>query len=596
VRRSRLFAPKSALLPLLDHPGGLRAVGSPLEWVRRSSAVACLCRLHQIHRVHLPLAMNEFGKKCPGLDTWSVACSGTGQVRLIECPYYGPPTLAFGDPGSLGSFMNECELASEMQSASLEPGKDYYFAVGIANQYLCGALTPEDPPLEYMTEATFEDGAFLDTYFDCACIKGILGFAEDSSCRPNEPKVRTTVPDNLDSNGFCPDQIGPLVFESLTVQYLFEGFEANLTCDATKCEARITANRTHEYPTEQGGIGFPDAAGAGETRGSGFPTIWTALLHARTRSSFDGSRLSSQYTDGIFFDAVAGNSGRGDACNQRKNPAHPNKCPSLSCNNKAQVSYLLEETGDAKKDPHLHLAHGGRADFRGRHGVFYNFFSAPGLAVNLKTEEATSTVRRPDGKTLVVEGSFITEAHLVALVGGEKRKWANASFWASELGENNWGWSTVNGSCGGRSFKLGKGAHKTCDDLSVTVKMARATFEIGAVTVEVVGGRTLAISGPEHRLDVSFTVRGDYARRYRPHGIFGQSFSSPVPRRGRQDIYPWEGHFRTSAMAEGAIEGDAAMYEVASPHATQFRFSRFDAEPLQADRRREKRECLPPHT
>ena len=30
-------------------------------------------------------------------------------------------------------------------------------------------------------------------------------------------------------------------------------------------------------------------------------------------------------------------------------------------------------------------------------------------------------------------------------------------------------------------------------------------------------------------------------------------------------------------MAEGSIEGDAAMYEVASPYETRFAFSRFEA-------------------
>ena len=44
------------------------------------------------------------------------------------------------------------------------------------------------------------------------------------------------------------------------------------------------------------------------------------------------------------------------------------------------------------------------------------------------------------------------------------------------------------------------------------------------------------------------------------------------------DEYPTEGHVTTSAMAEGAIEGRASMYEVASAHATAFVFSRFDSE------------------
>lgn len=48
------------------------------------------------------------------------------------------------------------------------------------------------------------------------------------------------------------------------------------------------------------------------------------------------------------------------------------------------------------------------------------------------------------------------------------------------------------------------------------------------------------------------------------------------------DRYPHAGRFATSAMAEGAIEGTAAMYEMDSPYATHFKFSRFDAMSLQA--------------
>lgn len=58
-------------------------------------------------------------------------------------------------------------------------------------------------------------------------------------------------------------------------------------------------------------------------------------------------------------------------------------------------------------DPHLGFAHGGEADFRGRHGVFYNFFSAPGFGVNIKTEESRFFLH---GNKLTVDGTFITEA------------------------------------------------------------------------------------------------------------------------------------------------------------------------------------------
>ena len=96
------------------------------------------------------------------------------------------------------------------------------------------------------------------------------------------------------------------------------------------------------------------------------------------------------------------------------------------------------------KDPHLHFAHGGRADFRGRDNQIYNFLSAPNLAVNVKTEAASFKLH---GGKLTVDGSFMTEAHIVARVGGTKRKWANVSFWASKLNDANWG---SKGGMGGR--------------------------------------------------------------------------------------------------------------------------------------------------
>jgi len=70
----------------------------------------------------------------------------------------------------------------------------------------------------------------------------------------------------------------------------------------------------------------------------------------------------------------------------------------------AQCTYAIQ-------DPHLSFAHGGKADFRGRHGALYNFLSAPGLAVNVKTEEARFRLHNlhDSGGTLVVDGSFITE-------------------------------------------------------------------------------------------------------------------------------------------------------------------------------------------
>ena len=58
-------------------------------------------------------------------------------------------------------------------------------------------------------------------------------------------------------------------------------------------------------------------------------------------------------------------------------------------------------------DPHVHFAHGGSADYRGEDGAIVCFFSAPGIALNIKTEDATFTPPWWPGTT--IEGSYITE-------------------------------------------------------------------------------------------------------------------------------------------------------------------------------------------
>ena len=70
-----------------------------------------------------------------------------------------------------------------------------------------------------------------------------------------------------------------------------------------------------------------------------------------------------------------------------------------------------------RQDPHLDLSKGGRADFRGEDGALYNYLSTPGLSVNVRIEEALYTLH--DGK-LLVNGTFMTEVHVSALVAGDR--------------------------------------------------------------------------------------------------------------------------------------------------------------------------------
>jgi len=253
----------------------------------------------------------------------------------------------------------------------------------------------------------------------------------------------------------------------------------------------------------------------------------------------------------------------------------------------SEVLDLLVHFGDAcptangVRDPHLHFAHGGSADFRGRHNTMYNFLSAPGIALNVKTEESTFML---NGGKLTVDGTWMTEAHVIAISrpkGKTRGKIATASFWASKLNSFNTGTDQVNGTCDGRPFVLGMGFDTECEEMRFAVGYSTSTWTIHEWIISVHGTRSSPrlISGPAHRLDISLRAKEPVAASL-PHGLVGQSFATPgLSRIGLKDHYPASGRFRTSAMAEGAIDGEAKEYEVPSAHSTRFAFSRFSTLP-----------------
>ena len=171
------------------------------------------------------------------------------------------------------------------------------------------------------------------------------------------------------------------------------------------------------------------------------------------------------------------------------------------------------------RDPIVNFAYGGRADFRGKHNALYNFLSAPGLSVNVKTEEAVFFAHHG---VLTVNGTFLTEAHVTAQLSPQKR--ATASFWASELDPNNFGWRVVNGTCVGRAFHFGNRGKKDCFDLKMAMDYSSATFAFRNWTVTVRGTlscKGCLLAGPAHRLDIGFAARGNAPSRDKPHGIIG---------------------------------------------------------------------------
>ena len=125
-------------------------------------------------------------------------------------------------------------------------------------------------------------------------------------------------------------------------------------------------------------------------------------------------------------------------------------------------------------------------------------------------------------------------------------------------------------------------AEKRCDNLLVTTDFSSATIDTQewrfVLRAQPVYGR---IDGPAHRVDIELTPKvGDREFATPPHGVIGQSYDGDAkPRVGRLDKYPPRDvntTFTTTAMAEGAIDGVAADYIVASPFETRFKFASFD--------------------
>eukprot|EP00967_Tisochrysis_lutea_P075710 scaffold102096_cov31-Tisochrysis_lutea.AAC.1 len=229
--------------------------------------------------------------------------------------------------------------------------------------------------------------------------------------------------------------------------------------------------------------------------------------------------------------------------------------------------------GGSQGDPHLTFAHGGKADFRGCDGCYFNFLSGRDLAVNVKTEEAIFKLRGA-----VVHGTFLTEVHVAAYIR-PANVWMNLSYWSSEVGDGNWGWRVVNGSCADKPFVLGPKAVKECGPYKVLSDYASAKVVTEEWDVRILARPVYdQIQGPTHRLDLALKpLVAERDLSAWPHGIIGQSFDGDnLPINGKQDDYSGS-LVHTTAMAEGAIEGVATDYQVAHPFETHFKYSRFDS-------------------
>jgi len=236
------------------------------------------------------------------------------------------------------------------------------------------------------------------------------------------------------------------------------------------------------------------------------------------------------------------------------------------------------------KDPHLSFAHGGKADFKGEHMSWYNLLSARNTSINILFVHAefhnlnklvhgshmaqlAMTVRTMlTGRIFKIEFAATASPPYIVHVRDE----AGAIVKSVTHGSGNFVYENLVVSVRGERkhgvFVGSRGAMALISTGRWMVEAASKPFP----NAEKNPGKAL--------LDVQLNPLYDADKDVvAPHGLIGQSWDGDnIGIDGAQDNYT-AGEVTTKAMAEGAIEGIAADYEMEDKFVTAFKFSRFDA-------------------
>lgn len=228
-------------------------------------------------------------------------------------------------------------------------------------------------------------------------------------------------------------------------------------------------------------------------------------------------------------------------------------------------------------EPSLHFAHGGEADFRGKHNTYFNIFSSTGISLNMKTKDVVTLVPKP----YLLKSSFFTEAHF-CLLTQRTNKTIKVSMFANQSGyktiidekinENTLGeWKdTQIDSVRILSKKITNLVRANGWEFNITRNIIEYPIE-GQATKWRYNMRLTPIMNTEH-LKLYGTPNINSV-----HGILGQSFDlHKLSYNGKKTVYN-KIFIDQQEQAEGAIEGTWKDYIVNSEFDTNFKYSRYES-------------------
>lgn len=223
-------------------------------------------------------------------------------------------------------------------------------------------------------------------------------------------------------------------------------------------------------------------------------------------------------------------------------------------------------------DPHFHAAHGDTFDFRGRDKAMYALLSAANIQFNALFQDAD--YHEAGSKHRLVHGSFMTAGYAKVLADDGRELTIEydarrAVFIKVAVGSNSavQYQAPISLSVGNVTVSLdGRQAQIASKEYVVTMK---SKMKNG-----IANGARCADGKCFLEASIKPLIDADHAK-VAPHGLLGQAWDGDdFAVIGNVDEYKGA-EITTKAMGEGAIEGVAADYEVASKFATTFKFSRW---------------------
>lgn len=227
----------------------------------------------------------------------------------------------------------------------------------------------------------------------------------------------------------------------------------------------------------------------------------------------------------------------------------------------------------AAGDPHFTTAHGDRFDYKGKHDTIYNLLSHTNVSVNALFKH--SDYKRPGPKQQLVHGSFMRELYATIRTNTSRLMQVEYSSFQPTIlrfGERG---SAVAAVRAGKGKQVDDVTFELDHDRTLTIKTSEWIVKVNSKVTPSIVDATKCADG-RCAIHVSMSPRFNTSQALvAPHGLIGQSYDGDnIGIVGAVDDYKGA-EFTTSAMGEGAIEGEGGDYEVASKFDTNFAFSRF---------------------